>query len=65
MLQNRENCYPYVKFESSLLSFLRHLHESATKPDIVQVEEGRISVDGNELSELESRDVINRMWLDV
>ncbi|KAJ4341617.1 hypothetical protein N0V87_001632 [Didymella glomerata] len=65
MLQNGEDRFSYVKFESSLLSFLHHLHESATKPDIVQVEEGRISIDGNELSELESKDVIKRMRLDV
>lgn len=65
MVQNGENRYSYMKFESSLLSFLQHLHESATKPDIVQVEEGRISIDGNELSETESRDVISRMRLDV
>ncbi|KAF3047544.1 hypothetical protein E8E12_010205 [Didymella heteroderae] len=65
MLQNGEDLYSYVKFESSLLSFLQHLHQSATKPDIVQVEEGRISIDGNELSDLESREVINRMRLDA
>ncbi|KAF3053525.1 hypothetical protein E8E11_011330 [Didymella keratinophila] len=65
ILRKGEDHYSYVEFESSLLSFLQHLHESATKPDIVQVEEGRISIDGNELSELESRDVINRMRLDV
>lgn len=65
MLQNGEDRYSYVKFESSLLSFLQHLHESAVKPDIVQVEEGRINVDGNELSEVESKEVIRRMRLDV
>jgi len=65
MLRNREDRYSYVKFESSLLSFLQHLHESATKPDLVQVEEGRISIDGNELSERESKDVISRMRLAI
>ena len=65
MLQSGEDRYSYIEFESSLLSFLQHLHESVTKPDIVQVEQGRISIDGNELSELESKDMINRMRLDV
>lgn len=65
MLQNSEDRYPYVQFESSLISFLEHLYESATKPDIVQVEEGRINIDGNELSEVESKKVISRMRLDV
>ncbi|KAF1928928.1 uncharacterized protein M421DRAFT_62135 [Didymella exigua CBS 183.55] len=65
LLQNGEDPYPYVKFESSLLSFLQHLHESAAKPDMVQVEEGHINVDGNELSEAESKEVISRMRLDA
>lgn len=58
-----ESQHPYVKFESNLLSFLQYLHNSAAKPDLVQVEERRINIDGNELSEVESRDMIKRMRL--
>ncbi|KAJ4384444.1 hypothetical protein N0V86_000043 [Didymella sp. IMI 355093] len=65
MLQGGDDWYPYVKFENSLLSFLQHLHESAAKPDIVQVEEGRINIDGNELTEIDSKEVIKRIRLDV
>lgn len=56
-----ERLNPYGKFESSLVSFMWHLHESAIKPDLVQVEENRINIDGNALSEVESREMIKRM----
>ena len=57
------NRHPYAKFERSLLSFLHHLHDSVAKPDLMQVEEGRINIDGEELSRVESREMINRMGL--
>lgn len=62
-LTHIEDQHSYVKFESSLISFLQHLHDTVPKPDLVQVEEGRINIDGNELSEAESREVIERMGL--
>jgi hypothetical protein len=55
--------YPYAEFEDKLLSFLSYLHEGLVKPDLAQVEEGRINIDGNELSEAESRAMIQRMGL--
>ena len=55
--------HSYIDFENSMLSFLKYLHDDSTKPDLVQVEEGRITVDGNELPESESRDMIRRMGL--
>ena len=55
--------HPYAKFERSLLSFLQRLHDSVAKPDLMQVEEGRIYIDGEELSRVESREMINRMSL--
>jgi hypothetical protein len=55
--------HPYRPFEDRLLSFLKHLHDSIPKPDLVQVEEGRINVDGNQFSEEESREIIRRMGL--
>lgn len=45
------------------LSFLEHLHRGLVKPDLAQVEEGRINIDGNELSEADSREMIRRMGL--
>ncbi|KZM22563.1 uncharacterized protein EKO05_0009706 [Ascochyta rabiei] len=58
-----EDDHSYIEFQENLLSFLQHLHDSTVKPDLVQVEEGRINIDGNELSEKESRDMIRRMRL--
>lgn len=55
--------YPYNAFEQNVLSFLQHLHSGIVKPDLAQVEEGRINIDGNELSEAESREMIRRMAL--
>jgi len=42
---------------------LRHLHDSVDKPDLAQVEEGRIVIDGRQLSEQESREAMMRMGL--
>lgn len=56
-----ERQHPYLKFEGSLLSFLKHLHDTTVKPDLVQVEEKRINIDGKELTEVESREMIKRM----
>ena len=47
----------------ALVSILKSLHEGLVKPDLAQVEEGRISIDGSELSEAESRAMIQRMGL--
>ncbi|KAF2129764.1 hypothetical protein P153DRAFT_366273 [Dothidotthia symphoricarpi CBS 119687] len=58
----REN-NPYVTFEENLLAFLKNLHDSLVKPDLIQVEEGCININGRELSEAESREMISRMRL--
>jgi hypothetical protein len=55
--------HSYVKFEGNLIAFLQHLHDTVVKPDLVQVEEGRINIDGDELSEVESKEMIERMRL--
>jgi hypothetical protein len=62
-IQRAQEQHPYAAFEESLLSFLKYLHEGLVKPDLAQVEEGRINIDGNELSEAESRAMIERMGL--
>jgi hypothetical protein len=62
-LQRAQERHPYAVFEERLLGFVRSLHEGLVKPDLAQVEEGRINIDGNELSEGESRDMIQRMCL--
>jgi hypothetical protein len=62
-LQRAQERHPYSVFEERLLGFVRYLHEGLVKPDLAQVEEGRINIDGNELSEGESRDMIQRMGL--
>lgn len=58
-----ESRHPYAKFEERLLSFLQHLHDSTAKPDLIQVAEGRISIDGNDLTQTESEEIIQRMRL--
>ncbi|KAF2000434.1 hypothetical protein P154DRAFT_576111 [Amniculicola lignicola CBS 123094] len=55
--------FPYVEFEAQILSFLRTLHDGLVKPDLVQVEDGRISIHGSELPEADSREMIERMGL--
>jgi hypothetical protein len=46
-----------------MLEFLGYIHSDLVKPDLVQVEQGRITIDGNDLSETESREMIRRMAL--
>lgn len=46
-----------------MLDFLKYLHDGIVKPDLVQVEEGRITLHGSELPEADSRDMIRRMGL--
>ncbi|KAF1977157.1 hypothetical protein BU23DRAFT_565297 [Bimuria novae-zelandiae CBS 107.79] len=62
-MERAQERHSYVDFENSLISFLKYLHDGSVKPDLVQVEEGRITVDGNELPENESREMIRRMGL--
>lgn len=62
-IENASKRHPYASFEDTLLLFLRHLHDSLVLPDLAQVEQGRINIDGNELSEAESRAMIMRMGL--
>ncbi|ORY09766.1 hypothetical protein BCR34DRAFT_602623 [Clohesyomyces aquaticus] len=62
-MENAQNRFPYSEFERDLIGFLQYLHEGLTKPDLVQVEEGRITIHGNELPESESREMFRRMGL--
>lgn len=62
-MKTAQRQHPYLEFEERLLSFLKYLHEGIDKPDLIQVEEGRISIDGSELSDADSRDMIRRMGL--
>jgi hypothetical protein len=62
-IQRAQERHPYAAFEDHLLQFLKYLHKGLVKPDLAQVEEGRINIDGNELSEAESRAMIQRMDL--
>ncbi|KAL5116828.1 hypothetical protein ACEQ8H_005309 [Pleosporales sp. CAS-2024a] len=62
-IQAAQARHSYSAFEARILSFLEHLHHGLVKPDLAQVEEGRINIDGNELSEADSRAMIRRMGL--
>ncbi|KAF1946495.1 hypothetical protein EJ02DRAFT_441111 [Clathrospora elynae] len=62
-IQRAQALHPYAAFEERLLGFIKYLHEGLVKPDLAQVEEGRINIDGNELSEADSRAMIGRMDL--
>jgi ABC-type enterochelin transport system ATPase subunit len=46
-----------------MMSFLEYLHAELVKPDLVQLEQGKINIDGHELSETESKDMIRRIGL--
>lgn len=62
-IQDAQARHPYGAFEMRVLSFLEHLHHGVIKPDLAQVEEGRFNIDGQQLSEADSRDMIRRMGL--
>ena len=53
-IQAAQERFPYVAFESQMLDFLEYLHDGLVKPDLIQVEERRISIHGNELPEADS-----------
>ena len=62
-MERAKERHSYVEFENNLISFLKYLHDDLVKPDLVQIEEGRISLHGNELPESESREMIRRIGL--
>jgi hypothetical protein len=62
-MQAAQERHPYGTFEVRVLSYLEFLHRGLIKPDLAQVEEGRFNIDGNELSEADSREMIRRMGL--
>ena len=63
-MKSAQNRYPYADFETAVMDFLTTLHDGVVKPDLVQVEQGRITIDGNELPEEDCREMIRRMRLD-
>jgi hypothetical protein len=63
-MEGARDRFPYVAFEALLLDCLKYLHDGLVKPDLVQVEEGRISIHGNELPESDSLEMIRRMGLE-
>ncbi|KAI8939331.1 hypothetical protein NX059_003122 [Plenodomus lindquistii] len=62
-LTRAQSLHSYMAFEERLLAFLKYLHDGIVKPDLAQVEEGRLNIDGRELSEEESRAALRRMGL--
>ena len=62
-IRQAQEKFPYPRFEAQVLDYLRHLHVGLVKPDLVQVEEGRISIHGTELPECDSREMMRRMGL--
>ncbi|KAH7138297.1 hypothetical protein B0J11DRAFT_11867 [Dendryphion nanum] len=62
-IRQAQEKFPYPRFESQVLDYLRYLHAGLVKPDLVQVEEGRITIHGTELPEGDSREMIRRMGL--
>jgi hypothetical protein len=63
-MESAQDRFPYTAFEAQVIAFLSSLHEGWVKPDLVQVEQGRITIHGNDLPEDESREMIRRMRLD-
>lgn len=62
-MERAQELHSYEAFENSAIAFLKYLHDEIVKPDLVQVEEGRIDIHGNELSEGDSREMIRRIGL--
>ncbi|KAF2675919.1 hypothetical protein K458DRAFT_323446 [Lentithecium fluviatile CBS 122367] len=62
-MERAQERFPYVEFEKKILSFLKYLHNELVKPDLVQVEQGQININGTELPETETRDVMRRIGL--
>ncbi|KAF2868915.1 hypothetical protein BDV95DRAFT_498897 [Massariosphaeria phaeospora] len=62
-MTHAQDRFPYAEFEQSMLSFLKYLHDGLVKPDLVQVEEGRINIHGDDLPEADTREMIRRMRL--
>ena len=62
-MQRAQERHLYADFENSLIAFLKFLHDDLVKPDLVQVEEKRVNVNGNDLSEDNTREMIRRMGL--
>lgn len=46
-MESAQERHSYLAFEANLLEFLKYLHVDLVKPDLVQVEEGRITIHGN------------------
>ena len=63
-IEAAQDRYPYAEFELKLLGFLKYLHDSLVKPDLMQVEDGQINLHGSMLPDSDSRDMIKRMRLD-
>ncbi|KAF2174876.1 hypothetical protein K469DRAFT_724955 [Zopfia rhizophila CBS 207.26] len=62
-MESTKHRFPYTEFENTMLEFLMDLHNSLDKPDLVQVEQGEITINGNRLPETESREMFRRMGL--
>ncbi|KAF9731453.1 hypothetical protein PMIN04_008243 [Paraphaeosphaeria minitans] len=62
-MERAQELHPYEAFENSAIAFLKYLHDELVKPDLVQVEEGRVHIHGNELPESDSTEMIRRMAL--
>lgn len=63
-MEAAQDKFPYTAFEHNVVDFLKSLHETCTKPDLVQVEQRRITIHGNELTPDDSRDMMRRMGLE-
>jgi hypothetical protein len=62
-MERAQELHAYADFENNVIAFLKYLHDELVKPDLVQVEEGRVTIHGNELPESDSHAMIRRMGL--
>ncbi|KAJ4348306.1 uncharacterized protein N0V89_009680 [Didymosphaeria variabile] len=62
-MERAQERHSYVDFENNVIAFLKYLHDELVKPDLVQVEEGRVAIHGNELPEDDSHEMIRRIGL--
>jgi hypothetical protein len=62
-MERAQERHSYPDFENNVIAFLKYLHDELVKPDLVQVEEGRVTIHGNELPTSDSQTMIRRMRL--
>jgi hypothetical protein len=63
-LESARERYPVARFDGNVVAYLKRMHRSIDKPDLVQVEQREITVHGERLSDEETREMLQRIGWD-